>query len=338
MKSKRWLIYSFCTINSVSYTLYADNREEDIVVQKKNILFIAVDDLKPLLGCYGDRIAVTPNIDSLASCGTLFEHAYCQQAVSGPTRASLLTGMCPDRTRVWDLKTLIRDENPQVLTLLQHFKNNGYVVAGIGKIFDQRSVDKKKDECSWSIPFTDGWEYINEAYGRPALGSYQDAGIVRKSIELEKEIKEEHLSKEEEKNKIVQLGLKPSVEALNVPDDVYQDGAIANGAIKFLKQYDGQRPFFLAVGFRKPHLPFCAPIKYWNLYNRDDIPLADFRRKAENSPDFAYHSCGEFQGYSDIPPLMSFSDIYNVTIPDKKAKELIHGYYACVSYTDALIV
>lgn len=305
--------------------------------QEKNILFIGIDDLKPLLGCYGDSIAITPNIDMLASKGTLFERAYCQQAVSGPTRASLLTGMCPDKTRVWDLKTLIRNENPDVLTLPQYLKNEGYITYGIGKIFDQRSVDKNKDSLSWSLKSTDGWEFINKDFPKPILGSYQSKEISKKYNNVESILKQSKKNKEEEKLLVRDKGIKPTTEAIDVPDNVYQDGAIAEGAIKFLNEYNSEKPFFLAVGFRKPHLPFVAPKKYWDLYDRGNMPLAKFKRKAANSPDFAYHNSNELQLYSDIPPLYSFSDISNTTIPDEKARELIHGYYACISYIDNLI-
>lgn len=131
---------AFIALSSVASVVAAESDSE-----KKNVLFIAVDDMKPLLGCYGDQTAQTPVMDRLASQGALFTNAYCQQAVSGPSRASLLTGMCPDNTKVWDLKTLIRSKNPDVVTLPQYFKENGYHVAGIGKIFDPRSVDSGKD-------------------------------------------------------------------------------------------------------------------------------------------------------------------------------------------------
>src|SRR5512133_650925 len=106
--------------------------------KKMNVLFIAVDDLKPVLGCYGDKLVKTPNIDRLAARGTVFLQNYCQQAVSGPTRASLMTGMRPDYTRVWDLKTKMRDINPSIVSIPQYFISNGYLTAGIGKIFDSR--------------------------------------------------------------------------------------------------------------------------------------------------------------------------------------------------------
>lgn len=142
---------------------------DETQLSRKNVLFIAVDDLKPLLGCYGDPVAQTPHIDRLSTRGTVFMSAYCQQAVSAATRASLLTGMCPDRTRVWDLKTLIRSQNPDVVTLPQYFKENGYRVAGIGKIYDPRSVDKQQDARSWSEEYMEHAQFINAGFEQPVM-------------------------------------------------------------------------------------------------------------------------------------------------------------------------
>ncbi len=311
--------------------------DDAVPSQKKNVLMIAVDDLKPLLGCYGDPIAHTPHIDKLAKQGALFASAYCQQAVSAATRASLLTGWCPDRTRVWDLKTLIRSQNSEVVTLPQHFISNGYTVAGIGKIYDPRSVDKESDQRSWSQPYMGYDEFLNSEYGVPVMSHYQSKETRKLYNKYRKEAKEKGLKRKNEIEKYIQKFIKPTTECVDVPDNAYTDGAVADGAVKFLNEYHSEQPFFLAVGFKKPHLPFCAPQKYWELYNREEMPLASFRKRALNSPAFAYHNCGELQSYSDIPSLISFSDIDNVKIPDEKARELIHGYYACISYTDAQI-
>jgi iduronate 2-sulfatase len=121
--------------------------------KKVNVLFIAVDDLKPILGCYGDQLVKTPNIDRLAKRGSVFMTNYCQQAVSGPTRASLMTGRRPDYTGIWDLKTKMRNVNPDILAMPQYFISQGYQTAGIGKIYDTRCVDDDIDKPSWSIPF-----------------------------------------------------------------------------------------------------------------------------------------------------------------------------------------
>lgn len=303
---------------------------------KKNILFIAVDDLKPLLGCYGDKLAKTPNIDKLAARGTMFTSSYCQQAVSGPTRASLLTGTCPDRTQVWDLQTLIRDKNLNALTMPQYFAANGFETTGIGKIFDPRSVDKKLDEVSWSIPYINYDAYFNSQYGHPVLSQYQDPKVKEIVAQIETKAKEQGIKK----NKFEAFAeetIKPSTECLDVPDDAYNDGAIVKGAIEMLTNYKGDKPLFLAVGFKHPHLPFTAPKKYWDLYQRDQMPLAQFTLPAAGSPDFAYHNSSELYKFTDIPPVSSYSDIKTLQVKDEKARELIHGYYASISYMDAQV-
>ncbi|MEG1379572.1 MAG: sulfatase [Bacteroidales bacterium] len=335
MKSK--ILFSGLTLCAAGFNQTSACMAASDQAPRKNILFIAIDDLKPLLGCYGDKIAQTPNIDKIAQEGTIFRNAFCQQAVSGATRASLLTGMCPDNTKVWDLKTLIRDKNPEVTTLPQHFKENGYMVAGIGKIFDPRSVDKMSDERSWSIPFIDHAQYYNPDFKEPVMAQYQSTETRKTYNKYRKEAIEQGIKKKNEVEKYIQKRIKPTTECTNVPDNAYTDGATADGAVRFIESYTDNQPFFLAVGFKKPHLPFCAPEKYWNLYNRSEMPLASFRKKATDSPDLAYHNSGELQSYSDIPSLISFSDIENAIIPDSKAQELIHGYYACISYTDAMI-
>ena len=123
--------------------------------KKPNILFIAIDDLKPMIGCYGDKKIKTPNIDRLANTGLVCLNNHCQKAVCGPSRASLLTGMRPDYTKIWDLKTKMRDMNPDIVTIPQYFKQNGYTSIGMGKIFDYRCCDgyETQDVVSWSKPF-----------------------------------------------------------------------------------------------------------------------------------------------------------------------------------------
>lgn len=309
----------------------------DSQTSRKNILMIAVDDLKPLLGCYGDSIAKTPNLDRLAASATVFNAAFCQQAISAATRASLLTGWCPDRTRVWDLKTLIRDCNPEVVTLPQHFIANGYTVAGIGKIYDPRSVDKNQDKASWSLPYLNFQEFYNPDYEEPVMSFYQNPEVRRRYEEALSEAQERGISSHKERTEFIRTRVKPSVESADVPDDAYSDGAIAAGAVHFLEEYKDSKPYFLAVGFKKPHLPFCAPEKYWKLYNREDMPLASWRKPSENGPLLAYHNSGELRSYTDIPDLVSFTDVGTVDLPDEKARELIHGYYAAVSYMDAQV-
>ncbi|MEI6755243.1 MAG: sulfatase, partial [Paludibacter sp.] len=303
--------------------LSAQNQDKP---QMKNVLFIAIDDLKPLLGCYGDPIAQTPNMDSLAAKGTLFTLAYCQQAVSGPTRASLLTGLRPDHTKMWDMTERFRTVNPDAVTIPQYFCQNGYETAGIGKIFDQSQVSgKTNDVLSWSIPYMDQTAFYDKNTEPPTgfRGEYQ-ATEIREAMKTKGE-------------KFVQENMFYATECVDVPDGAYKNGAITNGVEQFLQNYKTERPFFLAVGFQKPHLPFVAPKKYWDVYKREQMPLAKFSQKAAGSPDFAYTNSGELPQYSDIPAAVEFSDIKNMVMKDDKARQLIHGYYACVSYTDAQI-
>ena len=311
--------------------------------EKPNILFIAVDDLKPILGCYGDKLVKTPNIDRIAKNGTVFLQNYVQQAVSGPTRASIMTGMRPDYTGVWDLKTKMRDVNPDILSLPQYLITQGYSTQGIGKIYDQRCVDKKMDIPSWSVPYYNYFKtqekYYSSQTGMPALGAYQ----VPETKALVEKYRNEAISKgiaEDEIEAYISTHVKPSVECADVPDNAYNDGAnVIRAKEILLKLKSENKPFFFAVGFSKPHLPFVSPKKYWDLYKRDQMPVAEFQEKSKNSPAIAYHNAGELRQYSDIPALTEFTDQkdYGLTLPLDKQKELIHGYYAAVSYTDAQV-
>ena len=306
--------------------------------KRPNILFIAIDDLRPDLGAYGNRMVKTPNIDRLAAFGTVFMANYCQQAVCGPTRASLMTGMRPDYTKVWDLKTTMRSMNPDILSLPQHLIAQGYSTQGIGKVYDPRCVDKDLDKPSWSVPYHKTKEkYYAKGFSEPVSGRYQSAETRLLAAQYEKEAADKGMSKAEI-NDYVQAKVKPSVESADVPDNAYNDGANVEQAKNILADLgkSGQ-PFFFAVGLAKPHLPFVAPKKYWDLYRRDAMPLAAFREMPAQGVDIAMHTSGELRGYSDIAPLIDPSKEkgYGITLPDDKQRELIHGYHAAISYTDA---
>jgi iduronate 2-sulfatase len=285
-----------------------------VVARRKNILFIAVDDLRPELGCYGHPMVKSPNIDALAKSGVLFERTYCQQAVCAPTRASLLTGRRPDTTKIYDLKTHIRTTMPNVVTLQQYFKNNGYLSEGMGKLFHAGY----EDELSYSIPhrYAKAEQYALEANSKLK----NDGGKV---------------TKEDSEGGGRMRG--PATECADVPDDVYEDGKYSEMAIESLRRLEPKakskkegehQPFFLGVGFRKPHLPFIAPKKYWDLYDRAKIPMP-YPERPHHAPDLAFAAWGELRSYSDIPDVGPCDEA--------KTKELIHGYYACVSYMDAQV-
>lgn len=279
---------------------------------KRNVLFIAVDDLRPELGCYGQSQIHSPNLDKLAASGVLFERAYCQQAVCSPTRTSLLTGMRPDTTRVYDLVTHFRNHIPDVVTLPQLFKNNGYHAEGMGKIYHS-GFD---DPISWSVPHwsnTRGTVYqlpANQALIRQRQADAKAAGLTGKA-----------------RSNAVKG---PAVECADVPDGAYKDGQVANHAKERLKALAaGDKPFFLAVGFAKPHLPFIAPKKYWDLYKRDEMRVPEWKTAPKGAPQYTLAGSGELFTYANIER--------KLPLDDDVAKELIHGYYAAVSYVDAQI-
>ena len=280
------LLYIFCFFLAI---FFAQSQ------QAPNVVFISVDDLKPTIRSFGDEIAITPNLDHLSRSSTIFLNNHTQQAICSPSRISLLTGMRPDYTQVYDLKTKMRDKRPDILTLPQHFKNNGYITAGIGKIFDPRGVDNLLDEPSWSIPFLRAYKIpYPKAYGQPKLGFYQNPEIKAK---IDKMIAENNLKRGKAAN-FFNNNYKPPISNSDAPDEAYTDGAIAEEAIRLIDRLSSsENPFFLAVGFKRPHLPFSAPKKYFNLYNPNKIPIEPFRQRAENVGDLAYHNSGELQSY-----------------------------------------
>jgi len=266
---------------------------------KPNILFIAVDDLRPELACYGRDYIKSPNIDRIAKQGMVFDRAYCQQAVCSPSRSSLLTGTRPDTTKVWDLVTHFRDALPTVVTLPQHFKQNGYFVQGMGKIYHP-GYD---DERSWSVP----WQ-------TPKAPTYA-------------KVKSPDVADDDKPSKRKDG---PAFEAGEVADNFYKDGMVAEMAVKTLSDLAKKsEPFFFAVGFAKPHLPFVSPKKYWDLYDPAQIKLAPNPYHPKDSPDYALTNSQELRNYWGIPA--------EGPMPDSLARQLKHGYYASVSYTDAQI-
>ena len=313
---------------------------QDKPTSKPNILFIAVDDLKPLLGCYGNTLVKSPNIDRLAKMATVFNKNYCQQAICGPTRASLMTGSRPDVTKIWNLTTQMRDANPNTLTLPQYLITQGYTTSGIGKIYHPSSAIGGVDPVSWSIPYLKSKESDFPAeLGLPANGQYQlpeTKARMTPDIIAERKQQNKDLAANDENPKSIKG---PSTECIDVPDNAYQDGVnalLAKNQIIALSKSD--KPFFMAVGFSKPHLPFVAPKKYWDLYNREDMPIASFQEHSKNGPLIAYHQSGELRNYLDIPEYATLpADSLRIGLKLEKQKELIHGYYAAISYMDAQV-
>ncbi len=264
--------------------------------ERLNLLFIAVDDMRVELGCYGDTIVKSPNIDRLAAQGTLFTRAYCQQAVCNPSRASMLTGLRPDTLRVWDLPTHFRRNFPDIVTLPQLFKQNGYHAQGIGKIFHNwRQDDYKGDPKSWSVPAV--MHYASHG---------SDKAIVKGELPPD-------------------LAVVPRTEIRDVPDNAYFDGRIAEKAVAALRELK-ERPFFLAVGFWKPHAHFNAPRKYWDLYKRSEISPPANPDRPQDVPEIAMHDSREIlRGFKGRRPNTD------------QVLALRHGYYAAISYVDAQV-
>ena len=276
-----------------------------------NVLFIAVDDLRPELGCYGQPVQ-SPNIDRLASNGTLFERAYVQCALCMPSRVSVMTGRRPDTTGVVDFSVRFRDVLDDVVTLPQHFRQNGYHAAAFGKLFH------RDDPVSWSKPLwrSSRAEYHTE-FGKQVLGW----------------IKEDHrrLTYVWDLGDGITKTKRPgglAWESPDVPDNALKDGHIADAAIAQMKDLKNER-FFLAVGFHKPHLPFIAPNKYFDMYDRGQIPLAKNPFPPRDAPMFATYNWNDLRHYYGIPDVGPVSE--------EQARDLKHAYYACVSYTDAQV-
>lgn len=280
-----------------------------------NVLFIAADDLRLELNCYGQRHIASPNFDKLAAEGMLFDRAYCQQAVCHPSRASLMTGKLPDTIGVTSLYTDLRKAAPEVVTIPQHFRKHGYVAESYGKIF-HNGHGHHGDPGSWSVSphrFGDGEQYVIpanrelRAVNRRKLAEAEAAGRSLKGP----------------KNG-------PVVERAENAYSKYRDGTMMENARAGLKRLAaGSQPFFLAVGFSKPHLPFNAPEEFWQLYDPEELPLPDNPYPPKDVPSYAMHTNGELRSYSSVP--------WSGEISDALTRELRHGYYACVSYIDSLL-
>jgi iduronate 2-sulfatase len=275
---------------------------------KLNILLICVDDLKPALGCYGDKLARSPNIDKLAARGVRFDRAYCNQAVCSPSRNSLLVGLRSQTLGIYDLATNFRRAVPDAVTLPQYFKQHGYRTEAMGKLFHV-GHGNHEDTASWSVSHFQA-KSIGYALKENAATATREGALF------------------ENKNP-ANLPRGAAYESADVDDSTYGDGKVADEAIQRLQAAKDrpEQPFFIAVGFLKPHLPFCAPKKYWDLYDRNQFALAERTTPPAKAPDYAPQFGGELRNYKDIPA--------KGELPADLQRSLIHGYYAATSYMDA---
>lgn len=308
MQLARYIVVSLVTASlvhsftSLPYHAYVDAAE------RPNVLLILVDDLKPSFGAYGDKWVHSPNLDRLANSGMRFDMAYCNQAVCAPSRNNLLTGARSTSLGVYSLGYNFRRAVPDAVTLPQYFKQHGYHSAGIGKVF-HIGHGNVGDDASWSVPFQPDKviDYV--------LPGSTDGKLTKEQALFS--------------NKPAQgLPRGAAWEVADVDDDAYADGRIAVEGIKRLQAYKASdQPFFLTLGFTKPHLPFCAPKKYWDLYDPQQMRLAQRTSPPDDAPKYAGKTIGELNQYKPVPDAPPLTE--------EMTRTLIHGYYAALSYMDA---
>ncbi len=292
-------------------------------IQQPNILFICVDDLRPELGCYGSEFIKSPNIDRLAETGAVFTNHFVQVPTCGASRFSLLTGMLP-KTKGHLSNEACRtflSEQPETdvpETFIHQLKRNGYYTVGIGKIshYVDGLLYGYNDSVGTEYELPHSWDEMQLNNGKWGTGwnaffGYAD-GENRQSM-----------------NKQV----KP-YEMADVPDNGYPDGLIAEQALEKIKELaKNEKPFFLSVGFFKPHLPFNAPKKYWDMYNESEIPVSPNPWIPDNINKESLHNSNEFNGYELGDEKASLDG----PVSDEYARKLRHAYFACISYIDAQI-
>jgi len=278
--------------------------------KKPNILLLIVDDLRPELGCYGNKNILSPNIDKLANEGILFNNAYTQQPICMASRASFFTGYRPDYA---DLHRggSVKKQIPEAITVNKHFEKQGYSTWATGKVYHYGEDNVEQF----------GSQYVSAN----VLGRYLTSVAIA-------QVKEYAIGYDELRpNDAGSKGKGPAYEAADVPDSAYIDGALTNLAVSQIEEFGkNKKPFFMAIGFRKPHLPFNAPKKYWDKYNVEEMELADNPFLPNGANEYTKYNFNELRNYYGIPK-------DNNVLPDDLSQKLIHGYYACISYIDAQV-
>lgn len=264
--------------------------------EQPNVLIFLVDDLRNDLGCYGNTIVKSPNIDKLAKNGVVFNKAYCQQAICAPSRMSILTGMRPENIGIYDIFSPMRKTRKDLISIPQFFKSYGYKTASIGKVYHHSRDDKEV------------WDVFHEKEKNTYV-SKENTDFIENSKSSGK------------------IAKGPAFEKVETSDDAYKDGRAAKHAIETLQKLKNNK-FLMIVGLSKPHLPFNAPKKYWDLYDKNDFKVPS-RVKPKNMYRLALSKWGELKNYANIPN--------NGDLNDELTKELINGYYACISYVDTQI-
>jgi arylsulfatase A-like enzyme len=282
---------------------------------RPNVLLVIADDLRPQLGCYGDTVVRTPCLDAFAHKALRFDRAYVQMAVCSPSRNSFLSGLRPATTGLRDFGRTIRETVPDVVTLPQHFKNHGYHTAALGKIFHvyaETGLGSEDDPASWSEPH---WLPKNPVWG-PQENAIRER-LIAEARAAGKEFKHSH-----------EWPRGTAFDAPDVADEALRDGETALRAAEFIRSRATQsdRPFFLAVGFYQPHLPFVAPKKYFDLYDPATLPLPANDTPPRDAPPNTV-SVGMVKDYRDFPPHEQQDEAFK--------RRYLQAYLASISYMDA---
>jgi iduronate 2-sulfatase len=281
--------------------------------EKPNVLFVASDDMRPQLGCYGDPTVKSPHLDALAKRGMVFRRSFVQQALCSPSRISMLSGRYPATTGIFEIGRTLRATMPDITTLPQHFKNHGYHTRSLGKVYHV-GID---DDASWTIP---AWHSK-----QPRTSAATQAAVAKFIAEAKAEGR-----MLPDKGQGSRMSAVPAFEAVDCDDDDLLDGDTAKNAIDQLREYakNPQQPFFLAVGFANPHVPWIAPKKYFDLYDPAKLPLAKNEFLPQGAPAFAATSGQDFRWYAGVP---------QGELPDPYKRQCLQGYLAAISYVDALV-
>ncbi len=281
---------------------------------RRNVLLICVDDLKPALGCYGDRLARTPNIDRLARRGVRFDLAYCNQAVCAPSRNNLLLGSRSTSLGIYSLHQNFRTAAPNGVTMPQFFMRHGYRAEAVGKVL-HTGHGNHDDAASWSV----------KSHPEKVVEYLQPENSANGQL-----TREEAYFTNQRLGEIGKLPRGSAWEVADVPDNAYADGRIADEGIRRLEAAArSDSPFFLALGFVKPHLPLTAPKKYWDMHDPKAFPLAPDQQPPTGAPRVAGKRGGEIVNYAPL-------SVENLR-EEANQRKLIHGYYACTSFMDAQV-
>ena len=301
---------------------------DDGVEVKPNVLFISIDDLRPTLGAYDDPVAISPHIDRIAAEGITFRQAFCQAAVCAPSRASLMTGVRPDSTRVWHLGDKFREINPEAVTMPQYFSKFGYHTVNAGKIFH----NYMPDSISWDEPDLRPYRYLKEDW----LGRDGETFYIGEEVNRSQVIRRDSLLKLRPVRYADGWNTGPAWEAADVHDTMYYDGAQNELVKKTLTRLSTMdNPFYMGLGYFRPHLPFTAPKKYWDLYDPKQIPLAENPAIPDGAPVHTMNSMYELRHYDGFNHIGHPTSSYRMS--EDTTRILRHGYYASVSYVDKLI-